>query len=162
MLFFINNEWKINSANPACLSKPTGDLRVNAYWIQKQSLSTTSSMDRHLLHQKIRHIISVMKTNTGVFVVFKTKRELKCQNELFWSIILWKYQCLCFHYWDYLTSFWHNNWRSIIDVVERLCLSNVKLPLIKNAYQLYFYFLSKLSKEPPEVYYQKSIIVGSF
>ena len=26
-------------------------------------------------------------------------------------------ECLCFHYWD----FWHNNWRSIIDVVERLC-----------------------------------------
>ena len=40
---------------------------------------TTSKMDRHLLHQKVCQRISVMKTNTGVFVVFKTKRELKCQ-----------------------------------------------------------------------------------
>ena len=38
-----------------------------------------SKMDRHLLRQKARQRISVMKTNTGVFVVFKTKRELKCQ-----------------------------------------------------------------------------------
>ena len=47
------------------------------------SLSTTSIMDRQSLRQKVRQIISVMKTNTGVFVVFTTKRELKCQNELF-------------------------------------------------------------------------------
>ena len=40
---------------------------------------TTSKTDRHLLRQKVRQRISVMKTNTGVFVVFKTKRELKCQ-----------------------------------------------------------------------------------
>ena len=40
-------------------------------------------MERQLLRQKVRQIILVMKTNTGVFVVFKTKRELKCQNELF-------------------------------------------------------------------------------
>ena len=31
-----------------------------------------------------------------------------------------KHQSLCFHYWDYLTNFWRNKWRSIIDVVERL------------------------------------------
>ena len=31
-----------------------------------------------------------------------------------------KNQCLCFHYWYYLTNFWRNNWRFIIDVVERL------------------------------------------
>ena len=29
-------------------------------------------MDRHLLRQKVHQRISVMKTNTGVFVVFKT------------------------------------------------------------------------------------------
>ena len=34
---------------------------------------------RHLLRQKVRQRISVMKTNTAVFVVFTTKRELKCQ-----------------------------------------------------------------------------------
>ena len=35
--------------------------------------------NRQLLRQKISQRISVMKTNTGVPVVFKTKRELKCQ-----------------------------------------------------------------------------------
>ena len=44
---------------------------------------TTSIMDRQLLRQKVRQKISVIKTNTCVFVVFKTKHELKCQNELF-------------------------------------------------------------------------------
>ena len=32
-----------------------------------------------------------------------------------------KHQCLCFHYWDFLTNFWRNNWRSIFDVVEWIC-----------------------------------------
>ena len=38
-----------------------------------------SKMDPHLLRQKVRQRISVVKTNTAVFVVFKKKRELKCQ-----------------------------------------------------------------------------------
>ena len=38
-----------------------------------------SKTDRHLLRQKVRQRISVMKTNTGVFVVSKTIRELKYQ-----------------------------------------------------------------------------------
>ena len=38
-----------------------------------------SKTDRHLLRQKALQRISEMKTNTGVSVVFKTKRELKCQ-----------------------------------------------------------------------------------
>jgi hypothetical protein len=38
-----------------------------------------SKTDCHLLRQKACQRISVMKTNTGVFVVFKTKRESKCQ-----------------------------------------------------------------------------------
>ena len=36
-------------------------------------------MNRQLLRQKVCQIISVMKTNTDVFVVFKTKRELEYQ-----------------------------------------------------------------------------------
>ena len=40
-----------------------------------------SNIDRQLLRQKIGQKISVMKTNTGVFVVFMTKSKLKCQNE---------------------------------------------------------------------------------
>ena len=48
---------------------------------------TTSSTDRHLLRQRI----SVMTTNAGVFVVFKTKHELKCQFS-------GNIECVCFHY----------------------------------------------------------------
>ena len=40
-------------------------------------------MDRQLFRQKVCQKISVIKINTCVFVVFETKRELKCQNELF-------------------------------------------------------------------------------
>ena len=38
-----------------------------------------SKTDRHLSRQKVSQRISVMKPNTGVFVVFKAKCELKCQ-----------------------------------------------------------------------------------
>ena len=53
----------------------------------KSSLSTTSNMDRQLLRQKFIKILSNKNINTGVSVVFKTKRELKCQNKLFF----WKH-----------------------------------------------------------------------
>ena len=46
----------------------------------KRSLFTSSKTDCHLLRQKVRQRISVKKTNTGIFVVFKTKRESKCQD----------------------------------------------------------------------------------
>ena len=36
-------------------------------------------MDHQLSRQKVRQIFSVIKTNNGVFVVFKTKHELKRQ-----------------------------------------------------------------------------------
>ena len=45
----------------------------------KRSIFTTSKTDHQSLCQKVRQRISVMKTNNGVFVVFKTKHELKCQ-----------------------------------------------------------------------------------
>ena len=44
-----------------------------------------------LQRQKVRQRISVMKTNTGAFVVFKTKRELKCQFS-------GNIECVCFRY----------------------------------------------------------------
>ena len=44
-----------------------------------------------LQRQKVRQRISVMKTNTIVFVVFKTKRELKCQFS-------GNIECVCFYY----------------------------------------------------------------
>ena len=49
----------------------------------KQSLSTTSIMDCQLLRQKVCQNIWVIKTNTFVFVVFRTNCELKRQNERF-------------------------------------------------------------------------------
>ena len=55
-----------------------------------------------------------------------------------------KHQWLCFHYWDYLTNFWHNNWRSIIDVVERLCFSVCAInSLLFLNQRLLSYFLTK-------------------
>jgi hypothetical protein len=45
----------------------------------KRSIFTISKMDHQLLRQKVCQRISVMKTNNGVFVVFKTKFELKYQ-----------------------------------------------------------------------------------
>ena len=45
----------------------------------KRSIFTKSKADRQSLRKKILQRISVMKTNNGVFVVFKTKHELKCQ-----------------------------------------------------------------------------------
>ena len=52
-----------------------------------------------------------------------------------WTIFeisfLWKHQSLCFHYWDYLTNFWRNNSRSIIDIVERLCLRDEQIFYLK-------------------------------
>ena len=62
------------------------------------SLFTTSKTDCQLFCQKIRHRISVMKTNTGVFVVFKRNRELKHQFS-------GNIKFVCFHYWDSLTNF---------------------------------------------------------
>ena len=51
------------------------------------SIITSKSLSKNLSNE-----------NTGVFVVFKTKCELKCQfsgNTV----------CVCFHYWDSLTNF---------------------------------------------------------
>ena len=65
------NHWSVNCyAEKACRH-------------QKLESFTTSKNDRHLLSQKVHQKISVIITNTCVLVVFKTKRELKCQNELF-------------------------------------------------------------------------------
>ena len=52
--------------------------------------------------------------NNMMHTCFKAKRELECQNELFFEIsFLWKY-------WDYLTNIWCNNWQSTTDVIKNL------------------------------------------
>ena len=38
-----------------------------------------SKTDRHYSRKKVGQRISVIKTNTGVFVVFQTKCKSKCQ-----------------------------------------------------------------------------------
>ena len=80
------------------------------------SLSTTSKMDRQLLHQKTHQKssqkISVMKTKKLVF-----PEKTVCFGILI-HILSWrqqKHQCLCFHYWDFWTNFCRNNRRSIFD-----------------------------------------------
>ena len=64
----------------------------------KQRFFTMSKRDHHLLRKKVCQRISVMKINTGVFVVFKTEHELKCQFS-------GNIECICFHRWDSLTNF---------------------------------------------------------
>ena len=66
--------------------------------------------------QKVCQKISIMKTNTGVFVVFKTKRELECQmnwkqSVVFITEIFWR---------TFWRTFWLDNWWSIFDVIKRL------------------------------------------
>ena len=58
---------------------------------------------------------------------------------IFEILFLWNQQYLCFHYWDYLTNFWRNNWWSIIDGEERLCYLKglelyIHITLIQNIY----------------------------
>ena len=51
-----------------------------------------------------------------------------------------KHQCLCFHCWDYLTNFWHNNWQSITDIIERhgLCEFCLKLRITKVSFSVQY------------------------
>ena len=77
-------------------------------------------MDCQLLHQKSGRKFSVMKTKkNGV------SRKIVCFGILI-HVLSWrqqKHQSLCFHYRDFLTNYWRNNWQSIFDVVERLCFT---------------------------------------
>ena len=40
-----------------------------------------SNMDRHLFRQRLVKKFSMENINTGVYVVVKTKRDLKCQKQ---------------------------------------------------------------------------------
>ena len=43
-----------------------------------------------------------------------------------WTIFvisfLRKHRVLCFHYWDYLTNFWRNNWPSMIEIFRKTAI----------------------------------------
>ena len=70
---------------------------------QERKFSTALIIERQLSRQKICQKFSVIITNTCVFSVFKTKYELKCQNELF--LFCFVIRCVCFDYWEFLTNF---------------------------------------------------------
>ena len=82
---------------------------------------------------KVSRIFSVMKIKTLVF-----PEKLYFKNSLFdilIQVLSWrqqKHQCLCFHYWDYLTNFWQNIWQSIFDNIERLYLCLLKYVSAQN------------------------------
>ena len=82
------------------------------------------------------------------YYIKKFAKNLRNQNNLFfccclqhktwitmpkWTIFvisfLWKHEYFCFHYWDYLTNFWCNNWQSIIDVVANQNKNHQRSPI---------------------------------
>ena len=67
-------------------------------------ITTKSSSENFSNHNKHKH------TFTNTFV-FKTKRELKCQNELFFFNII---RSVFFDYWEFLTNFLTYLLRTII------------------------------------------------
>ena len=67
-------------------------------------------MDHQILHQKsiiLSKILSNENKKIGV------SRKIVCFGTSI-HVLSWrqqKHQCLRFHYWDFLTNFWSNNWR---------------------------------------------------
>ena len=81
---------------------------------------------------KVRQIISVIKNKNWCFQKNDTSKIV------YFGILIhvssWrqqKHQCLCFHYWYYLTNFWRNKWQSIIDVVETLCYCWIQMDVLQ-------------------------------
>ena len=73
-----------------------------------------------------KNLINV-SINTGVSVVIKTKSEIKCHSNSF-SGNTSSFVFITENFW---WDFWSNNWRSIFDIVKRLCY-----------YICYFYLLT--------------------
>ena len=61
-------------------------------------------------------ILSINHNKHLSFFVFKTKRELKCQNEVFFNII----RIVCFDYWEFLTNFLTYFLMTLFDAVQKL------------------------------------------
>ena len=78
------------------------------YYIKHGSSIITSKI--------LSKILSNENKKTGVF------GKIVCFGITIHMVLSWRQQKhQCFHYWDFLTNFWCNNWWSIFDVVERLC-----------------------------------------
>ena len=86
-------KWTYISENPTPVNCLETRIWVNLIFsiLKRSPFTTAKKMDHQLLHQKVLQTISVMKTNTGVFVVFKKKCELKSQFS-------GNIECVCFHY----------------------------------------------------------------
>ena len=99
-----------------------------------QSLSTTSIMNRQLLRQKVRQKISVIKTNTYLFLLSSRQKVNKMPT---WTIFVLSSQVFVLNTEIFWGTFWRKNWRSIIDVVERLR----------------YYFTDQISQKIWQLYY---------
>ena len=78
--------------------------------------------------------------------MFHDKTWIKMPKWTIFEIsILWKHQCFCFHYWDYLTNIWRNNWRSMFDRVEGLeywiTRRKIAFLLLFRTYKIYEWYL---------------------
>ena len=87
-------------------------LAESLYYVKYGSSIITSKI--------LSKILSNENKKTGV-----SRKYVVCFGT-FNSHLSWRqqeHQCLCFLYWDFFINFWSNNWRSIFDIVERLCYS---------------------------------------
>ena len=113
-----HNIWpKIEKFWPQCTFGATlFSIAESLYCVKYGSSINTSKI--------LSKILSNENKKTGV------SRKIVCFGILI-HVLSWrqqKHQCLCFHYWDFLTNFWRNNWRFIFDVVERLCYYLILYP----------------------------------
>ena len=71
-----------------------------------------------------------------------------------------KHRCLCFHYWDYLTNFWRNDWQSIFDIVGRLCLRMLcqKWIHLTVIIHLFCFFLKHNNWRTPQRYWDNPLL----
>ena len=103
-LFYFRSEVKINIKSKFQYLHNSRVFLLRQLWIVNYSVKSSLN---NLSNENI---------NIDVSVVFKTKGEWKCQNELF----------LKYHF----SGNTSNNWWSIIDVVQRLLLLRKKIMLI--------------------------------
>ena len=97
-------------------------------------------MDCILLRQKSHQKFSVIWTKNWCFQV---------GFGILIHVLSWrqqKQQLLFFHNWDFLTNFWRNNWRSIFDIVERLCSClSFKIGFFRNHFFRLFEFVNNFT-----------------
>ena len=82
---------------------------------------------------KVRQIISVIKNKNWCFQ--KNDISKTVHFGILIHVLSWrqqKHHCLCFHYWDYLSNIWRNNWRSRKTRLMKILLPNFDEELSKS------------------------------